>query len=577
VGSLTDIGQATAIAVSGTTAFVGGGTPSFRSIDISNPTTPVLLDSLELGTTAYVTVDVSGNLAVIGRPGFGIGAQNKSIAIVDISDPSNLSLLSNTAIATVDLVTTNQFAFAAQAGLLIIDFSVPSTPQVISSISTSAQGGREVALSDDLALLAVTDGVALIDISDETRPEVNFIIPFDPEYTISTGLQSQGDFVYKTATATFGGPGKLFIGRYRAPEDNAGILPTVSIISPSSGSSAEEGSVLSVVIDATDDIGVASVDLLVDGQVVATDIAAPFQLDINVPTGVSDITLSARATDFGGNVGVSSDISLTVTPSDLIAPDVTITSPSDGTISSTGSLLDVFVDATDDVAIDSVDLLMNGTVVSTDNSAPYEFSITLPNQPGNAILTARATDTSNNSALSNGVRVSVCGNTSITGRTVDRTGAAAENIQIFVDGERLTATNASGDFNISNLSVCRSTVEVIASGELAGQIVSGRSTQLTVVLNGTTNSGDIVVSPLGFALYAGPEFPVGNAPNSAIVADFDGDSVKDVVTANFGSESISLLIGNGQGLFLQEQRFKAEISLLQSHQLILTVMVKQTL
>ena len=200
---------------------------------------------------------------------------------------------------------------------------------------------------------------------------------------------------------------------------------------------------------------------------------------------------------------------------------------------------------------------MNGIVVSTDNSAPYEFSITLPNQTGNVILTARATDTNNNSAISDEVTISVCGTSSITGRTIDRTGSAAENVQVFIAGELLAVTNASGNFTISNKTFCTSTIQVIASGELAGQIVNGRSSRLAVVVNGTTSAGDIVVSPLGVALYPGPEFPVGNAPNSAAVADFDGDSIQDIVTANYGSESISLLIGNGQGLFLQEQRFDA--------------------
>jgi hypothetical protein len=47
----------------------------------------------------------------------------------------------------------------------------------------------------------------------------------------------------------------------------------------------------------------------------------------------------------------------------------------------------------------------------------------------------------------------------------------------------------------------------------------------------------------------GAFFAAGNSPRSIAVADLDGDSVPDLVTANFFSADVSVLLGNGDGSF----------------------------
>ncbi len=54
------------------------------------------------------------------------------------------------------------------------------------------------------------------------------------------------------------------------------------------------------------------------------------------------------------------------------------------------------------------------------------------------------------------------------------------------------------------------------------------------------------------ALFSLPtSFPAGNSPRSVAVADLDGDTVPDLVTANagYGSDNVSVLLGNGDGSF----------------------------
>ncbi len=50
---------------------------------------------------------------------------------------------------------------------------------------------------------------------------------------------------------------------------------------------------------------------------------------------------------------------------------------------------------------------------------------------------------------------------------------------------------------------------------------------------------------------------MGNGPFSVAVADLDGDSVPDLVTANQSSGDVSVLLGNGDGSFQTAVSFAA--------------------
>jgi uncharacterized protein (TIGR03437 family) len=69
------------------------------------------------------------------------------------------------------------------------------------------------------------------------------------------------------------------------------------------------------------------------------------------------------------------------------------------------------------------------------------------------------------------------------------------------------------------------------------------------------NSGDNTVTILlgngmgGFAAAAGSPFAVGAAPQSVAVGDFNGDGQPDLVVANSGDNTVTILLGNGMGGF----------------------------
>jgi len=50
-------------------------------------------------------------------------------------------------------------------------------------------------------------------------------------------------------------------------------------------------------------------------------------------------------------------------------------------------------------------------------------------------------------------------------------------------------------------------------------------------------------------------FPVGADPSSVVTADLNGDGKSDVVVTNYQDNSVSVLLGNGNGTFLPEQRY----------------------
>ncbi len=101
------------------------------------------------------------------------------------------------------------------------------------------------------------------------------------------------------------------------PADELGVAPTVFIASPTPGETFVEGASVPIRVAAADDVAVASVEFLVDGQVIARDLSPPYRVDFTVPTGPISLTIGARATDLGGNVGVAQTLVVNVIPDPL--------------------------------------------------------------------------------------------------------------------------------------------------------------------------------------------------------------------------------------------------------------------
>ncbi|MCI0591184.1 MAG: Ig-like domain-containing protein, partial [Gammaproteobacteria bacterium] len=100
--------------------------------------------------------------------------------------------------------------------------------------------------------------------------------------------------------------------------------PTVSLTAPANGATVS-GSSVSVTANASDNVGVASVDFKVDGVILFTDTASPYTMTWNTTSATSSAhTLTATAKDAAGNQTTSSAVTVTVnnTTTDTTPPTV---------------------------------------------------------------------------------------------------------------------------------------------------------------------------------------------------------------------------------------------------------------
>lgn len=174
---------------------------------------------------------------------------------------------------------------------------------------------------------------------------------------------------------------------------NDTTAPTVTLTSPQPGIVT---GTITLAANASDDVGVASVQFAVDGiDLGAPRTAAPYATSWNsstIPNGVHALTATAR--DGAGNqqsVSVS-----VVVANDTTAPTVALTSPS-ASDSVTGSI-SIAADASDDVGVVGVQFAIDGVNLGAEIATePYERtwnSTTVPN--GVHTVTATARDAAGN-------------------------------------------------------------------------------------------------------------------------------------------------------------------------------------
>src|SRR6185503_9075311 len=160
-----------------------------------------------------------------------------------------------------------------------------------------------------------------------------------------------------------------------------------------------------VTVNAIDDFGVTAIDLLVDGNLLASTPNVPAMFTVNSAT-LSDGThqLQGRAFDAAGNAGASAIVTITV---DNTAPAAAITSPAAGaTVSGTISVAATASDSGSGVS--RVEFLLDGAVQATVTTSPYGWSWnTTSATPGTHQLAARATDGAGNQTTSAAVSVTV--------------------------------------------------------------------------------------------------------------------------------------------------------------------------
>lgn len=176
--------------------------------------------------------------------------------------------------------------------------------------------------------------------------------------------------------------------------------PTASISSPTNGSTVS--GTVTVSANATDNKAVEKVEFYIDGALKGTDTSSPYSYSWDTTTFANGShSIYAKAYDTSANEATSATISVTVsnttTPSDTTAPVVTISSPEDGTAVS--GRVQISASATDNVAVASMELLIDNSVVATSTSSSISYTWnTRPKKytAGLHTITTRAKDASGN-------------------------------------------------------------------------------------------------------------------------------------------------------------------------------------
>ena len=185
--------------------------------------------------------------------------------------------------------------------------------------------------------------------------------------------------------------------------------PTVSITSPSNGTTFNTATTVAINVTATDNVGVTKVDFY-DGQTLkGTDNLAPYTYSWSITSANNGThTWTAKAYDLAGNVGTSNAVSLTVaiSTSDTTPPTVTITSPPNGYAVQRKSSVVIAANATDNVGVTKVDFYVNNSLTCTDTAAPYYCTWSVPAPPNKSYqLQAKAYDAKGNVGTSQTVSV----------------------------------------------------------------------------------------------------------------------------------------------------------------------------
>lgn len=316
-------------------------------------------------------------------------------------------------IPVVGHVETNIFfrfyATVVDAGGLVDTATVDIDPRLVSIDVESDPSGLEI----------------LVDGQPTTTPfTIESVVGIQRSLSATTP-QSLGAFSWSFVSWSQGGEADQ---DYIAPAANTTItatfmeegaaneLPVVAFSTPSDGDTLTAGVQTTVTMTASDSDGtIQSVQFLDGTTVVGSDSNAPYSISWT-PAGNGAHTLVARATDNDGAT-TADTIMVTVVAQgsgDVVAPVATITAPSQGTRGLTGSIA-ISATATDNVGVTQVEFQVDGEVVGTDDTAPYQATLaaTSAYASGAHTFRARARDAAGNWSPWSAASVTFGGNVTV--------------------------------------------------------------------------------------------------------------------------------------------------------------------
>jgi len=430
-------GHAKDVAVAGDYAYVAAGEAGLQVVDISNLRAPVLVGFLDTAGDAQ-DIKVIGNVAFLADGPAGL-------VLVDVSSPIAPRLLGQVATpgAAIDIAVAGDKVYVVDdRGLRVVDVANLSSPVVVGGADLPGNPSG-VDVYGTIAVVACnagdgfSGGVKIVDVTDPAAPAV-------------------------VGSANIWGAVEVTVREHLAFVV-AGGIKVVDFHIPSNP----------VIVQTTDwQAGFAFSELALDrGFAIAPDLQTPnaiaildvsqrptllaymdlrpvsggwgiYRHGLDIRDGVAFVTASSYPNQpppgySGLEIG---RYAVPVTGSG-VPPTVRILEPAAGSTTEERAKLRIRADASDDVLIESVQFLINGSSVFTDFGSPYEVNIVVPTGSSEAHLRAVATDIEGNRSLSEEVTIAVTPNSK---PVIDLLAPASG--QVAVEGNALTlAADASDD------------------------------------------------------------------------------------------------------------------------------------
>ena len=489
------------------------------AVTVSNDTTAptVAMTAPGLGATVSGTaVTVSANASDdVGVTSVQFLVDGVALGAADTSAPYSITWDSTTAAngthtlsARASDAAGNTTTATGVAVTVSNDTTAPTVAMTAPGLGATVSGTAVTVsanASDDVGVTSVqflVDGVAL-GAADTSAP---YSITWDST-TAANGTHTlsarASDAAGNTTTAT----------GVAVTVSNDTTAPTVAMTAPGLGATVS-GTAVTVSANASDDVGVTSVQFLVDGVALgAADTSAPYSITWDSTTAANGThTLSARASDAAGNTTTATGVAVTVS-NDTTAPTVAMTAPGLGATVS-GTAVTVSANASDDVGVTSVQFLVDGVALgAADTSAPYSItwdSTTAAN--GTHTLSARASDAAGNTTTATGVAVTVSNVADTTAPTVTAQTPAAGAAGV-ATGTTVTATFSEA---VDAPTVSSATVTLQGPSGAVGAAVSYNAAASTATL---TPSATLAVSTTYTATVTGGATGVKDLAGNALVAD----------------------------------------------------------
>jgi hypothetical protein len=246
-----------------------------------------------------------------------------------------------------------------------------------------------------------TDNVGVTDVVFRLNGQTKCVDSTAP-YTCQMTIDNTPDAAYEIVVTAFDAANNSAsdsVTFFSSSADGDTTPPNVAITHPADGASVPVSKDILVQADASDDVGVASVEFRLNGDLKCIDTTAPYscQMSIGRRAGLT-YYISAMAFDAAGNSAEHTISVISVEP-DTMPPTVLITSPADGAVIERGSTFIVEATATDNVGVTNVVFRLNDETKCVDSTSPYTCQMTIDDTPDAAYqITAIAFDAANNSS-----------------------------------------------------------------------------------------------------------------------------------------------------------------------------------